>query len=190
MPSSFCLSHGTSSPLFPLVKKNNNNLQIYFSGNLEETLLGEKKKKKASKHKAHKDSNTLPTPPIFFLWCIHFSKVTSEAFPSWLLKQTTTTTKNACPKKHMKPSLWLGLLPCVQMPREKKQSRRGGVCWYFSKTFSLTRGGGWRWSDEWGSICPAAWVTQQQFPIHFFFFFSFHYRIWCHLFLPPPQKKK
>lgn len=46
-------------------------------------------RKKKPPNIKHTRTPTLPPLPfyIFFLWCIHFSKVISEAFPSWLLKQ-------------------------------------------------------------------------------------------------------
>lgn len=79
-------------PSLPTPKKNNKALQINFSGNLEENMMREKIKKPPNIR--HSRTPTLPPLPFhnIFLWCLHFSKVTSEAFPSWLLKQNTPET--------------------------------------------------------------------------------------------------
>lgn len=49
--------------------------------------------------------------------------------------------------------------------------------------------------DEDGVMSEVPFVWQHEslsssFRYTLFFFFSFHYRIWCHLFLPSPQEKK
>lgn len=131
-------------------------------------LLG-KKNTTLQTYSTHELQCSPPPKKSFFLWCIHFSKVTSEAFPSWPLKQhQKKKTKKPAPRSTWSHCCGLDRFPAY---RCHGRSSRVGGCWYFSKTFSLTRGGGWRWSDEWGSVCPAAWVTQQQFPIHTIFFF-------------------
>lgn len=149
--------------------------------------MRKKVKKKKPPNIKHTRTPMLPPVPFhnFFLWCIHFSKVTSEAFPSWLLKQKKNP---AFLKKCMKPSLWLGLLPCVRMPREKKRGVGGADI--FPRLFLSPEE-----EDEDGVMSEVPFVQQHEslsssfrYTI-IFFLFSFHYRFWCHLFLLPPQEK-
>lgn len=187
---SFCLSHGASSPLFPLVKNNNNNnnnLQIYFSGNLEKTLLG-KKSTTLLTYSTHQ-LQCSPTPrrkKPFFLWCIYFSKVTSEAFPSWPLKQHQK--KKSLPQEaHEAIAVAWNASLCTDATGEA--TGRGGGADIFPRLFLSPEE-----EDEDGVMSEVPFVRQRESLSSSFrytlFFFSFHYRIWCHLFLPPPQEKK
>lgn len=149
-------------------------------------LLG-KKNTTLQTYSTHKLQCSPPPPKkSFFLWCIHFSKVTSEAFPSWPLKQ------------HQKK-------PTKSLPQEAHEAI--AVAWTASlRTDATGEAAGWGGADifprlflspeeedEDGVMSEVPFVRQHESlssSFRYTLFFSFHYRIWCHLFLPSPQEKK